>query len=45
MALRRTALWSPEALDDRENIWNHYVALAGTRTAENIIANWAGSSL
>ncbi|MBS0248588.1 MAG: type II toxin-antitoxin system RelE/ParE family toxin [Proteobacteria bacterium] len=34
---RRNALWSPEALDDRERIWTYYIAAAGTQTAENII--------
>jgi len=37
MAPRRTALWSPEALDDRETIWSYYIAVAGRHTAENII--------
>ncbi|MBS0532615.1 MAG: type II toxin-antitoxin system RelE/ParE family toxin [Proteobacteria bacterium] len=34
---RRNALWSPEALDDRERIWTYYVAIAGNQTAENIL--------
>ena len=37
MAARRTALWSPEALDDRETVWSYYIAIAGRHTAENII--------
>jgi len=31
---RRAALWSPEALDDRERIWDYYVGVAGRNTAE-----------
>jgi plasmid stabilization system protein ParE len=27
-------LWSPEALDDRERIWDYYVGIAGRHTAE-----------
>jgi len=34
---RRAALWSPEALDDRERIWDYYVRVAGRHTAENIL--------
>ena len=33
---RRAALWSPEALDDRERIWDYYVRVAGRHTAEKI---------
>ena len=33
---RRAALWSPEALDDRERIWDYYVQVAGRNTAEKI---------
>jgi toxin ParE1/3/4 len=33
---RRAALWSPEALDDRERIWDYYVGVAGSHTAEKI---------
>jgi toxin ParE1/3/4 len=29
-------LWSPEALDDRERIWDYYVGIAGRHTAEKI---------
>lgn len=36
-AARRTALWSPEALDDRERIWDYYVRVAGRHTAEKIL--------
>jgi len=36
-ATRRTAVWSPEALDDRERIWDYYIATAGRHTAENVI--------
>lgn len=34
---RRTALWSPEAIDDRERIWDYYVRVAGRHTAEKIL--------
>ena len=34
---RRAALWSPEALADRETIWDYYVGVAGKRTAEKIL--------
>ncbi|HZL31509.1 MAG TPA: type II toxin-antitoxin system RelE/ParE family toxin [Pseudolabrys sp.] len=35
--VRRAALWSPEALDDRERIWDYYVRVAGGHTAEKIL--------
>lgn len=34
---RRAALWSPEALDDRDRIWDYYVRFAGRHTAEKIL--------
>jgi toxin ParE1/3/4 len=34
---RRAALWSPEALDDREKIWDYYARVAGRHTAERIL--------
>jgi len=34
---RRAALWSPEALDDREKIWNYYISVAGRHTAEKML--------
>lgn len=34
---RRAALWSPEALDDREGIWDYYVRAAGAHTAEKVL--------
>jgi toxin ParE1/3/4 len=34
---RRAALWSPEALDDRDKVWDYYVSVAGTHTAEKIL--------
>ena len=34
---RRAASWSPEALDDRERIWNYYVRVAGRHTAEKVL--------
>ncbi len=30
-------LWSPEALDDREKIWDYYVRVAGRHTAEKVL--------
>jgi toxin ParE1/3/4 len=37
----RTAIWSPEAIDDRERIWDYYVGVAGTQTAEKILLRLA----
>jgi len=34
---RRAALWSPEALADRERIWDYYTGAAGRHTAEKIL--------
>jgi toxin ParE1/3/4 len=36
-AARRAALWSPEALDDRDRIWDYYVGVADLRTAEKAL--------
>ena len=36
-AARRVALWSPEALNDRESIWDYYARVAGRHTAENLL--------
>jgi plasmid stabilization system protein ParE len=36
-AARRTALWSPEALEDREKIWDYYVGVAGWHAAEKAL--------
>jgi plasmid stabilization system protein ParE len=33
----RAALWSLEALDDRESIWDYYAGVAGRHTAENVL--------
>jgi toxin ParE1/3/4 len=33
----RTALWSPEALSDIEQIWNYYDRAGGRSTAEKIV--------
>jgi toxin ParE1/3/4 len=33
----RAAVWSPEALDDRERIWDYYIRVAGKNTAEKIL--------
>jgi toxin ParE1/3/4 len=33
----RAALWSPEALEDREKIWDYYVGVAGRHTAEKVL--------
>jgi toxin ParE1/3/4 len=34
---RRSAVWSPEAIADIEEIWDYYERVAGRRTAEKII--------
>jgi toxin ParE1/3/4 len=34
---RRAALWSPEALADRERIWDYYSGVAGRHTAEKVM--------
>jgi toxin ParE1/3/4 len=34
---RRAAVWSPEALDDRERIWDYYVRVAGRYTGEKVL--------
>jgi toxin ParE1/3/4 len=36
-AAARAALWSPEAIDDLERIWGHYVQAAGQHTAEKVL--------
>jgi toxin ParE1/3/4 len=33
----RAALWSFEALNDRESIWNYYAQTAGRHTAEKVL--------
>lgn len=33
----RSAIWSPEALTDLDEIWNYYEQVAGRNTAEKII--------
>ncbi len=38
---RRAALWSPEALDDRERIWDYHVQVAGRHTAEKVLRDIA----
>jgi toxin ParE1/3/4 len=40
---RRAAMWSPEALADRDEIWNYYVQVAGRTTAERIIRGIGGA--
>ena len=37
----RAALWSPEALNDRESIWDYYIRVAGRHTAENVLRDIA----
>lgn len=37
----RTAIWSPEAVEDRERIWNYYASAAGHDIAEKIILKLA----
>ena len=34
---RRAALWSPEALNDRETIWDYYAQVTGRHTAEKVL--------
>ncbi|QXX76040.1 type II toxin-antitoxin system RelE/ParE family toxin [Methylovirgula sp. HY1] len=34
---RGTAIWSPEALADVDEIWNYYERVAGRNTAEKIV--------
>src|SRR5712691_10794707 len=34
---RRAAIWSPEALADRDGIWDYYVQVAGRNTAAKIL--------
>jgi len=34
---RRAALWSPEALDDLDHIWDHYARVAGPPTADKLL--------
>ena len=38
---KRTALWSTEALEDRETIWDYYLRVAGAQTAEKVLRNIA----
>jgi toxin ParE1/3/4 len=33
----RSALWSPEALGDRDRIWDYYLRVAGRHTAEKVL--------
>ena len=33
----RAAVWSSEAIEDRERIWDYYVRIAGRNTAEKIL--------
>jgi toxin ParE1/3/4 len=40
-AAGRAALWSPEALDDRERIWDYYARTAGRHTAEKMLRDIA----
>jgi len=40
-AVRRAALWSPEALADRDRIWDYYVGVAGRHTAEKVLRDIA----
>jgi plasmid stabilization system protein ParE len=34
---RRPAHWSPEALDDRDKIWDYYAGISGLHTAEKVL--------
>jgi toxin ParE1/3/4 len=37
----RTAVWSPEAINDRERIWDHYAGVAGPHVAVKILLKLA----
>jgi plasmid stabilization system protein ParE len=39
----RAALWSPEALDDRQGMWDYYVRVAGRHTAEKVLRDIAAA--
>jgi plasmid stabilization system protein ParE len=41
-ALRRAALWSPEALYDLNDIWDHYARVAGPPTADKLLRDIDG---
>jgi toxin ParE1/3/4 len=41
-ALRRAALWSPEALCDLNDIWDHYARVAGPQTADKLLRDING---
>jgi toxin ParE1/3/4 len=34
---QRSTLWSPEALNDLDGIWDYYAGVGGRRTADDII--------
>jgi toxin ParE1/3/4 len=40
---RRAALWSPEALNDRESVWDYYARVAGRHTAEKVLREIANA--
>jgi toxin ParE1/3/4 len=39
---RRAALWSPEALNDLNDIWDYYVRVAGPPTADKLLRDIGG---
>ena len=41
-ALRRAAFWSPEALYDLNDIWDHYARVAGPPTADKLLRDIDG---
>jgi toxin ParE1/3/4 len=41
-ARRRAALWSPEALNDLNDIWDHYARVAGPPTADKLLRDIGG---
>jgi plasmid stabilization system protein ParE len=38
---RRAAVWSPEAIEDRERIWNYYAEAASNAIASKILLKLA----
>ena len=42
-ARRRTTLWSPEALNDLDEIWDHYARVTGPPTADKLLRDINGA--
>jgi toxin ParE1/3/4 len=38
---RRTAVWSSDAIEDRERIWDYYAEVAGNATASKVLLKLA----